>query len=164
MARTTPYIPVTNSGQLDRVFPIITTFRDGDEVSAWVAALRNPTHGAGGKAQLPGTHITDQLEAAGWDTLNVSGLMSCDWKDGLPNISYSNISRALDYGKTPVVSVWAAAAGKDQSVWRFTVVEKESNLFHGTFETGIRVRLFLSHDKDMPSQLLVRKHADSADS
>lgn len=155
MASTMVALPPLKSN-LDLEAPVITKFDDGVAVDAWMAALRRPAIGPGGKPVRPTPEIIEQLAQDGWKVYNVMLLLHCSYHGVLPNISYSNISRGLDYHTKPVVKLKVAEVGGSgaQEV-SFVATKKEGSLFHGEQE-GCEVRLFLNPDSKMPSQLLIR--------
>lgn len=155
MASTTVALPPLKSN-LDLKCPVIKRFDDGEAVNNWVAALRRPAIGAGGRPVRPTPDIIDRLKQDGWTAYNVMLLVHCTYHGVLPNISYSNISRGLDYHTKPVVKLRVSEVGSNEAqVVSFTVTQKEANLFHGEQE-GVEARLFLNPDSKMPSQLLMR--------
>lgn len=148
-------------GQLDLKCPIQTNFGNR-QINMWIAALRD--------GDKPPSHIVDQLNADGWDVLDVELVGS----NVPPNVfvrvvssltlSRSTLSRAIDYrwaqregGITadlmtkPPSSHWSTATRQTVQI-----TSKVSSMFRGLLEER-EIWLFVSHISGKPCQMIVAR-------
>lgn len=150
------------STKQDPTSPIITDFKDGAEVSRWVAALK--------AGEDPDTALVEELKTQGWIYLEAT-LKDCSEKPNrfvkVVNTTLSRfvVSRCIDYNIQPTIRLLTKpyyVADDPYLPLVVIVTKKEGLLFHGHEKGGAErpVRIYLDHRPGQPHSVLVCNQTD----